>query len=109
MASELSGITNVRETHYMTSEMPVDSHYYEVANPNSVPERIAIVARNRISRNSTCIVAPRFSTMTLDVGISDVVGEAANVMERCYPYPENIVAVGLAQADNFQKFFPLVR
>ena len=37
--------------------------------------------------------------------MSDVLGDAANVLERKYPYPENITAVGLGDGKEFREEF----
>src|SRR5262249_16288575 len=44
----------------------------------------------------------------LDVGVSDVVSDGANVLERSYPYQENITACGLSAAPDFRAAFPRV-
>ncbi len=44
----------------------------------------------------------------LDVGVSDVVGDAANVLERMYPYPGNITACGIGEGEEFREAFPQV-
>ena len=45
----------------------------------------------------------------LDIGVSDVVTDAANVLERCYPYPKDIVAAGLGGGEAFRMAYPGVR
>ena len=46
--------------------------------------------------------------MILDVGVSDIVSEAANLVERKYPYPDRITAAGLGAAGEFRATFPKV-
>ena len=92
----------------MASPPPVDGKYYEVATPNSLAERLVIRARDRIYSDFLRLCQPRPEETILDVGVSDVVGDAANVLERCYPYPDRITAVGLGTAEDFRAAFPLV-
>src|SRR5262249_54344674 len=42
----------------------------------------------------------------LDVGVSDMITDAANVLERKYPHPRRITAVGLGRASEFRLAFP---
>lgn len=90
-------------------ESQVDQRYYEVATPNSLVERIVIRARDQIFRDFMRVAKPNVTDTLLDVGISDVLGPAANVIERCYPQQAQITAVGLGAADMFQAEFPQVR
>lgn len=84
----------------------VDSRYYEVAAPQSVAERLVIRARDRIYHDFVRLCRPRPEDTILDVGVSDVVGDAANVLERRYPYPARITAAGLGTAEDFRAAFP---
>jgi hypothetical protein len=54
------------------------------------------------------IAAPRPRDAVLDVGVSDVVNDAANVLERRYGRPERITAVGLGDGAGFQAAYPRV-
>jgi hypothetical protein len=53
--------------------------------------------------------APTPSDQILDVGVSDVVTDSANVLERRYSPQEQITAVGLGSGVEFMKAFPKVR
>lgn len=87
----------------------VDGKYYEVATPRSFAERLVIRARDRIYDDFLRLCRPLPGESILDVGVSDVTGEAANVLERRYPHPERITAVGLGTAEAFRAAFPQVR
>jgi hypothetical protein len=87
---------------------PVDGKYYEVAKPASLAEKIAIRARDRIYTDFMRLCRPAAQDSVLDVGVSDVVGEAANVLERRYPYPQRITAVGLGSGEDFHAAYPAV-
>ncbi len=93
--------------------MMVDSHFdsrfYEATPPDSLGERITVTARDRIYRDFLHYCAPRPGNSILDVGVSDVVNAAANVLERCYPRPEDITAAGLGGGGGFRRTFPRTR
>jgi hypothetical protein len=92
----------------MATSKQVDQHYYQVAKPNSVGERLAAIARDGIYRDFLHLARPTATSKILDVGVSDVVGEAANVLERKYPHLDQVTAVGLGTAHEFQAAFPQV-
>src|SRR5687767_5054937 len=55
------------------------------------------------------IVRPNRTTKILDVGFSDdEFSESDNFLEKHYPYPENITALGLDVADRFLHRYPQV-
>jgi hypothetical protein len=85
-----------------------DGQYYEVATPGSVAEKLMAVARDRIYADFLRLCAPDASDTILDVGVSDVVGDAANVIERRYPAPDKITAAGLGQGNAFKVSFPQI-
>jgi hypothetical protein len=84
----------------------VDQKYYQVVPPKSVAERLLIAARDRIFRDFMARMRPAPADRILDVGISDVVNDGANVIERTYPYQHNITACGLGECREFQAAFP---
>ena len=45
----------------------------------------------------------------LDVWVSGVLNDGANVLERKYDYKEQIMACGIGSVDEFQQSFPMVR
>lgn len=83
-----------------------DRKYYEVAPPDSVAERLVIGARARIFRDFMSRMRPTPAERILDVGVSDVVSDAANVLERSYPHRHNVTACGIGEGDEFQRAFP---
>ena len=87
----------------------VDERYYQAAAPRSLGERITVLARDRIYDDFTAICQPRRNDTILDVGVSDVVNDAANMMERKYPFPEQITAVGLGAGEEFRAAYPLTQ
>jgi len=52
---------------------------------------------------------PTPADQILDVGVSDVINDGANVLERSYPYPNNITACGLGAGVQFKNAFPPIR
>lgn len=85
----------------------VDAKYYEAAQPRSLGERLTIAARDRIYDDFIRCCRPRPADLVLDVGVSDVVNDAANVLERKYPYPGRVTAAGLGAGRDFKAAFPL--
>jgi hypothetical protein len=86
-----------------------DSKYYEAVAPRSAAERLLITARDRIYADFMREMRPALTDRILDVGVSDVLNDGANVLERKYPYPEQITACGIGDAFEFQVEFPAVR
>ncbi|WP_407529084.1 methyltransferase domain-containing protein [Methylobacterium oryzisoli] len=92
----------------MTAAPSLDSKYYEAARPRSLGERLTGAARQRIHADFLRLCRPGPETTILDVGVSDVINDAANGLERHYPYPHRITAVGLGAAEAFRAAFPSV-
>jgi hypothetical protein len=72
-------------------------------------ERLASVARDRIYADFLRFCAPAASDKILDIGVSDVVGDAANVLERRYFPQEQVTAVGLGSGEEFKESFPKIQ
>src|SRR4051812_27349944 len=85
-----------------------DNRYYQVAAPRSWGERLAIVARDRIYDDMIRYGRPAPDETILDVGVSDVVTDAANMLERKYPHRQQITAAGLGEGAAFRAAFPEV-
>lgn len=83
-----------------------DGKYYKVTQKFGVADRVLIAARNRIYKDFCEICRPARGDSILDVGVSDVVNDASNVIERDYPFRERIVAAGLGEGHDFRKAFP---
>src|ERR1700682_3213456 len=84
----------------------VDSKYYQAVPPRSLGERLTIAARDRIYGDFTRYCRPAPDDTILDIGVSDVVNDAANMLERKYPYPDRITALGLGEGAEFRAAFP---
>jgi methyltransferase family protein len=84
----------------------VDEKYYQAVPPRSLGERLTIAARDRIYGDFIRRCAPAPDDAILDVGVSDVVNDAANMLERNYPHPARITAVGLGHGEDFRAAFP---
>src|SRR5215468_6851818 len=85
-----------------------DSKYYQAVPPRSLGERLTVAARDRIYDDFIRYCAPRPDDAILDVGVSDVVNDAANMLERKYAHPANITALGLGEGADFRAAFPRV-
>jgi hypothetical protein len=86
----------------------VDRKYYQAVPAKSLAERLLVAARERIFRDFMARMRPTRSDRVLDVGVSDVENDGANVLERTYPHQRNITACGLGEGDAFQAAFPAV-
>ena len=87
----------------------VDDKYYQVVKPAGLAERLLIAARKNIYADFLAQMQPAPDSRIADIGISDVVSDGANVLERNYPHLNNVTACGLGTAENFQRAFPAVR
>src|SRR4029079_7927756 len=85
-----------------------DEKHYREAPDESLAERLLIAARDRIYKDFLDQMRPGPSDRILDVGVSDVISNGANVLERCYPEQQNITACGLGTGQEFQATFPKV-
>jgi hypothetical protein len=90
----------------VTTSTIVDEKYYQAVPRESLAERLVIRARDRIFGDFMRMCAPHEDDAVIDVGVSDVVNDAANVVERKYPRPERITAVGLGDLSAFRAAFP---
>jgi hypothetical protein len=86
----------------------IDDRYYQVVPAKSMAEQLLVAARDRIFRDFMTRMRPSASDRVLDVGVSDVINDGANVLERAYPHPHNITACGLGEGLEFQAAFPAV-
>jgi len=86
----------------------VDEKYYQAMPPRSLGERMTVWARDRIYEDFIRYCGPTPHDTILDVGVSDVINDAANMLERKYPHPERITALGLGSGDDFRAAFPRV-
>lgn len=88
------------------SETSLDERYYEAVRKSRISERLLIAARDRIYADFLSLCAPRAEDSVLDVGVSDVITPGANLMERLYPHPQRMTAVGLGAGVDFKATFP---
>lgn len=86
----------------------VDEKYYEAAPSGSFARKLVIRARDRIYDDFDRICRPLPRETIVDVGASDVIGDAENLLERRYPHLERVTAVGLGTARDFCAAFPQV-
>jgi hypothetical protein len=87
---------------------PIDGQYYQAAPPRSLGERLMIAARDRIYDDFIRLCRPGAADTILDVGVSDVVNDGANMLERKYPFPHRVTAAGLGEGRAFRAAFPQV-
>ena len=87
----------------------VDKKYYQVVPAGSLAKHVLSRARDRIYDDFIATTQPKPTDEILDVGVSDVVSDDANVVERKYPYPKKITACGLGDAVDFKASYPKIR
>ncbi len=92
----------------MTGEAHVDLKYYQAVPPRSLGERLVIAARNNMYADFLRECRPGPDDLILDVGVSDVVNDGANMLEQKYPQQHRITAAGLGAASDFRATFPSV-
>jgi SAM-dependent methyltransferase len=85
----------------------LDQQYYSEVPAGGLAERALIAARRRIFQDFMTQMRPNAATRILDVGVSDVINDGANVLERSYPFQENITACGIGDGIAFQAAFRL--
>jgi 2-polyprenyl-3-methyl-5-hydroxy-6-metoxy-1,4-benzoquinol methylase len=84
----------------------VDEKYYQNVKPKGIAERLLIKARDSIYQDLLRTMYPKQEDTILDVGVSDVINDGANLLERAYPHKNNITACGLSDALEFRETFP---
>jgi len=84
----------------------VDQKYYEVARSASLGERLLVRARTRMYVDFIRSCAPDSRSLIIDVGVSDVINDGANILEQLYPHPERITAAGLGEGEGFRTAYP---
>lgn len=87
----------------------IDGKYYEAIRQGGFSERGLIYARDRIYRDFIALTNPARGQRIIDAGVSDVISDGANLLERKYPYPRDITACGIGAAQDFKSAFPEVR
>lgn len=85
-----------------------DDIYYEVATPGSISERVMIAARDAMYNTFMQRHRLSASDRIIDIGVSDVITNGDNMIERKYPHPAAITAVGLGDGGAFCRAFPEV-
>lgn len=78
--------------------MTADAHYYDAMKPGSLAERLGVRARKAMFEElmRRCRPSPEFKVV--DIGVSAVETDAANLFERLYPWPGAVTCCGLDSA-----------
>lgn len=87
----------------------VDGKYYEVARAGTLAERLMARARRRMYRDFLALSGVTQAETILDIGVSDVMADGANMLEASDPHPGRITAVGLGEGQGFRDNFPAIR
>ena len=76
----------------------------------SLTEKISRANRDRKWAFFMAQVAPTPEMLVLDVGFSDIeYSSVDNYIEKHYPYPERLTALGIDSSKNFQRLYPNVK
>ena len=86
-----------------------DEKYYQSIEPGGIREILMICARDKIYEDFILHCRPSFNSSILDVGVSNVINDGANVLEQRYPYKSRITAAGLGDAREFKSAFPEIK
>ena len=87
----------------------LDQEYYTEVPSHSLAEQLLIAARDRIFRDFISRMRPSPRDEILDIGVSDVINDGANVLERNYQHQERITACGLGAGLDFKAAHPFCR
>lgn len=80
---------------------------YNLAQPHSLPVRLAAHQRRRMYERFLRDVAIRADDLLLDVGVtSDRTYEASNYVEAWYPYKDRVTALGIDDASFLEQQYP---
>lgn len=83
-----------------------DGVYYDSFQTSAIARGLVRLARDRIYRDFIRWMAPRKGERILDIGVSDVITDESNVIERNYPYPQDIVCAGLGDGASVLNAYP---
>jgi hypothetical protein len=86
-----------------------DVIYYEGAGKIELQRRLALIARNRIYAAFVAEMKPTSSATILDIGTSDHDTREANILEKNYPYPENITCGIIGDGSSISREYPKVK
>lgn len=86
-----------------------DEQYFQVVKPGGLAERLLLHARRKIYNDFIAMCRPGQKTTILDVGVSDVVKDASNFLERTYPHPGQITAAGIGAGKGVAEAYGLGR
>lgn len=84
-----------------------DDVYYE--SMGGVATRLTLAGRRAMFALFMAEMAPRRTDRVLDIGASTVETAEANIIEKLYPWPDNITAAGLGDPAIFKKVHPAAK
>lgn len=88
-------------------EQVVDGRYYRQVQ-GRIAKQVFVAARRRIFQDFLARMRPSTLDRILDVGVSDVLNDGANILEQSYSVRANITACGIGYGLAFQTAFPAV-
>lgn len=87
--------------------MTSDDVYYRDSRRVPWAKRLSWQARNRVCDLFFAIMQPTASTRVLDLGVSEEdTSFEANMLERRYPWPDNLTCAGIHEGTVFRRVYP---
>ncbi|MCP4680741.1 MAG: methyltransferase domain-containing protein [Desulfobacterales bacterium] len=88
-------------------EKKVGSGYYKnQPNPGNLIGKLALKVRLEMYKQLIALVNPDPKLRILDVGVTSDTRDGTNFIEKIYPYPQNLVGIGLEKNYSIKKQFP---
>ncbi len=89
-------------------DLDVDEIYYEHAMSLPLARRMTYYARKRMFNHFMSVMQPGPDTKILDFGASEVENHEANMLEKSYPYKNQITCAGLGDGSQIKQAHPQV-
>jgi len=93
---------------FLREDDNIDTIYYAHGGKLPFSRRISIFARVRMYEHFITIMAPDQESTILDFGVSEDITDESNVLERRYPFPQQITCAGLGDGRRLKAAFPAV-
>ena len=86
----------------------IDAIYYRDGAKRSYAMDVLKLARRRVYDTFVKRMQPNPKTKILDIGVSDDENDAANFLEKNYPWLDNITCAGLGQGEKVKERYPAI-
>ena len=86
----------------------IDDIYYEHAMSIPLARRVLIFARKSMYQHFIKTMRPNSESLILDFGVSETENDQANMLEKLWPYPQNITCAGMGDGRELKQANPKV-